>query len=95
MYTAVMKRYFYIGLFVFLGYLLSFLVHAGIEIPALALATRAVGDFGNNVIWQHWRVIHGTVGAFLSLGGLTLGWFLGRKFWQILYVEERYGTPRW
>lgn len=78
-----------------LGYLISFLVHALIEIPVLGLVTGAPGAYGDNIIWLYWGVIHGTVGALLSLGGVTLGWLSGRKFWQILYVEQRYGKPRW
>lgn len=90
-----MKKYFYIGAFMFLGYLLSMLLHAGIEIPTLAFVTGEAGDHGNNMVWQNWRLIHGGVGMMLSAGGILLGLFLGRKFWQILYVEKRYGTPRW
>jgi hypothetical protein len=90
-----MKRYFYIGAFMLLGFLVSMLVHAGIEIPTLALVTGEAGKNGDNIIWQHWNVIHGTFGIALSLGGILLGFFLGRRFWQILYVEKRYGTPRW
>lgn len=90
-----MKKYFYIGAFGFLGYLLSLLLHAGIEIPTLALITGEAGKFGDNIIWRNWQCIHGTVGAVLSVSGILFGLLLGRKFWQILYVEKRYGTPRW
>ncbi len=90
-----MKQYFYIGAFTFLGFLVSMLVHAGIEIPTLALVTDEAGKNGDNIIWQNWNVIHGVVGITLSLGGVWLGCVLGRRFWRILYVEKRYGTPRW
>ncbi len=90
-----MKRYFYIAAFGLLGYLVSMLLHAAIEIPTLALITGEAGDYGKNMVWQNWHLIHGSVGFVLSLGGVLYGLFLGRKFWQILYVEKRYGTPRW
>ena len=91
----MVKKYFYIGAFGFLGWLLSMLVHAGIEIPTLGWITGEVGHYGDNWVWRHWSVLHGTVGLLLSLSGVVLGLLLGQRFWQILYVEKRYGTPRW
>lgn len=79
----------------FLGWLVSMLVHGLIEIPVLGMITGEVGGYGNNIVWQNWRLVHGLGGLILSLGGVLLGFFLGRKFWQILYVEKRYGEPWW
>ena len=90
-----MKKYFYIGAFMFLGWLTSMLAHGLIEIPLLGLITGERGYYGNNIIWQNWRLVHGLGGFILSLGGVLLGFFLGRKFWQVLYVEKRYGEPWW
>ncbi len=90
-----MKRYFYIGAFMFLGLLVSMLVHAAVEIPTLALITADPDAMATNYVWQHWRLFHGGGGKFLSVAGILFGFFMGRKCWQILYVEKRYGTPRW
>lgn len=90
-----MKKYFYIVAFMFLGFLVSMLVHALIEIPTLAVITRDPDTMADSYIWQNWWFFHGIGGRALSVGGILLGFFLGRKFWQILYVEKRYGTPRW
>ncbi len=90
-----MKRYFYIAAFMFLGLLVSMLVHAGIEIPTLMLITRNPDTIVVNYIWQNWWLFHGVGGKALSLAFVIFGFILGRKFWQVLYVEKRYGTPRW
>ncbi len=90
-----MKKYFYIVAFMFLGFLVSMLVHALVEIPVLAIITADPDTMGDNFIWQNWWFFHGVGGRALSVGCILLGFFLGRKFWQILYVEKRYGTPRW
>jgi hypothetical protein len=89
-----MKKYVYIALFTFLGLLLATLLHALIEIPALKLITENYEQYGDGYIWQHWRIIHDVVGACLWLGGALGGYYAGKKWWQILYIEKRYGTPR-
>ncbi|OGI32000.1 MAG: hypothetical protein A3G09_02955 [Candidatus Moranbacteria bacterium RIFCSPLOWO2_12_FULL_48_12] len=90
-----MKRIFYIIAFMFLGLLVTQLVHAALEIPTLHLVANRYDVYGDSFVWQNWRVIHGVGGKLLSLAGLLTGFFLGRKFWQILYVEKRSGQPYW
>ena len=90
-----MKRAFYIALFVLLGLIVATLLHALIELPTLSLITGNFEKYGNSYVWQNWRMIHGIGGAVLWLAGLVGGYWCGVKGWQILYVEKRYGTPRW
>lgn len=90
-----MKRFLYIALFVFLGLLVATVLHALIELPTLSLITGNFEKYGESYLWQHWREIHGIGGAILWLSGAALGYWCGVKWWQILYVEKRYGTPRW
>lgn len=90
-----MRRLFYIFSFMVLGLLLGTLAHAGLEIPALALVTNDFERYGDSFFWRHWGLIHGWGGIVLWAIGLILGFVAGRKFWQILYVEKRYGAPRW
>lgn len=90
-----MKRYCYIAAFMFLGLLVSLLVHAAVEIPTLAILTADPATLAGSLAWQHWRLFHDIGGQILSLAFIILGFVLGRKFWRILYVEKRYGTPRW
>ena len=90
-----MKRLFYIGVFTFLGILLSTLVHAGIEIPLLSMMESQLEMTGRSFLADNWWLIHGWGGKLLWFSGALGGFIAGRRFWQILYVEKRYGTPRW
>lgn len=89
-----MKRIFYITSFTVLGLLLATLVHAAIEIPILSLITSDFARYQDSFLWRHWSAIHGIGGAVLWGAGVFGGVIAGRRFWQILYVEKRYGTPR-
>ncbi len=90
-----MKRVFYIAAFAFLGVLLATLVHAGLEIPLLAVMEYQLEMTGRSFLLDHWGLIHGIGGKILWLCGAVMGSIAGVKFWRILYVEKRYGTPRW
>jgi hypothetical protein len=79
----------------FLGFLVSLLVHAAVEIPTLAIMSRDPDTMMTNYVWQHWWLFHGVGGKVLSFAFVAFGFILGRKCWQILYVEKRFGTPRW
>lgn len=90
-----MKRLFYIGAFLVLGLLLATLLHAGIEISLLAWMQVQLETGKTSVLLKHRELIHGVGGKLLWFGGGVAGFALGRKFWRILYIERRYGTPRW
>lgn len=90
-----MKRFFYIVACMVLGLLLATLVHAAIEIPTLRIMTGDMAQYGDGFVWRNWKMIHGVAGNALWFGGAMFGLLLGRKWWRILYVEKRYGEPRW
>lgn len=90
-----MKRLVYIALFSFLGVLLATLLHALIEFPLLAYMADLSDLGGENWFSMHWWTLHSIAGKVLWLSGAILGSMAGKKFWRILYVEMRYGTPRW
>lgn len=90
-----MKRYTYLILFGFLGILVATLLHAAIEFPLLAWMSDTLEAGATNWLIQEWPGIHRAGGAVLWLGGAWGGLAAGKKFWRILYVEKRYGTPRW
>ncbi len=78
-----------------LGLLLATLLHAAIEIPLL-LWMQIILEAGETPwLWDEWPLLHWLGGTVLWLGGIGVGIFLGKKFWRILYIEKRYGTPRW
>ncbi len=89
-----MKRLLYITLFAVLGVLTATLVHAGVEIALLTVLENQLLT-GTSYLADHWWFIHGWGSKLLWLVGAVTGFLLGKKFWQILYVEKRYGTPRW
>ena len=78
-----------------LGVLIAILVYAGIEIRVLEVVSGDIMRFQESILWKFWDLMRGLFGSVLFLGGLWRGLVAGRKFWQILYVEERYGKPRW
>ena len=90
-----MKRIFYIALFAFLGVLVATLAHAAIEIPFLAWMSDELELRRTHWLTENWYMLHAIGGKLLWLGGAVGGYIAGRKFWHILYVEKRYGTPRW
>lgn len=89
-----MKRIFYIGAFTLLGVLVATLVHAAIEMPLLSVMENQLMT-GRSVLADNWWLIHGWGGKLLWVGGAFSGYLAGRRFWRILYVEKRYGTPKW
>ena len=89
-----MKKAFYIFAFMVLAFMTSMLVHAGLEIPALFIISSDYAAYGDSFVWRYWWLFHGVGGKALSIGGVILGYSLGQKFWRILYVEKRRGTPR-
>jgi prepilin-type N-terminal cleavage/methylation domain-containing protein len=85
-----MKRTIYILLVVMLGILLSFIVHALIEIGMISLLTSNFEKYSLGLSWARWFWIHsvGTVALFVL--GAVGGYFLGVKWWRIIYVEKRW-----
>lgn len=78
----------------FLGLLLSTLIHAVVEILILNTITGNLTQYGDSFLWQNWELIHQIGSLGLWLAGFVGGAVAGFSFWQILYVEERYGKPR-
>lgn len=79
------KRTAYIFLFILLGILLSFLVHAGIEIPVIKLLINDFETYGLGLSWQQWYVLHHIFSAVTLLLGVTLGYWQGMYWWKRIY----------
>jgi len=86
----IMKKIIYIALCVILGFLLGFLVHAAIEILMINLLVSNFRAYSLGLNWDAWFLVH-SIGTFVLfvLGGLG-GYFLGKHWWRIVYVERRW-----
>jgi hypothetical protein len=86
-----MKRRIYILLSMFLGLELSFIVHAIFEVWIIKIALANGKALANS----HWLgklycVLPTWLSWGLALAGLTGGFFLGRAWWRIVYIEHRH-----
>lgn len=90
-----MKKTVYIIAFTILGILAQFLLHAFVEVWYIGLLLKDFATFGFGLSWDAWFFIHAVVTAVFFIGGTILGFFAGKKWWQILYVEQRYKNKTW
>lgn len=88
-----MKRTFYIFCFTVLGLLLQFIVHALVEMGVISLLLKDFGRYGLGLSWSSWYLIHHVLTALLVLIGAWWGYASGVKYWNIIYVEKRFGWP--
>ena len=86
----MLKRTIYIALFTLLGIVLSFIVHAALEIPIINLLVKDFDTYGLGFSWDTWYAIHGVIAILLFLIGAIGGYTQGVHWWQVIYVEKRY-----
>lgn len=82
------KRTIYIFLFTLLGILVSFLVHAAIEIPVIRLLVEDFDTYGLGLTWRQWYAIHAIGSVVLLLLGIFVGFRQGRYWWKVIYIER-------
>ncbi len=82
------KRRIYIFLAILLGILLAVIAYALVE-KAHINRLLAAGEVPKQV-GEHWYLPPSVAGIFL-VGGMMLGYVLGVRWWQIIYVEKRRG----
>ena len=71
----------YLGWLV-LGILVSFLLHAFLELPVLWLIISDYVRYGQIWIWQNWELVH-TIGTVtLLVLGIAGGLYFGRRDWN-------------
>ena len=83
------KKTIYIAGFTVLGILVSFIVHAGVEIWYIGRLIADFETYGLGLSWSQWVMIHHVGAVLLFLLGLTAGFFQGRLWWRIIYVDKR------
>lgn len=89
-----MKKFIYLSLSAILGFLLSFLLHTLIEVSVVALLLKDFQKFSFGLDWNQLLLIHKIFTIILSLAGLIFGIWLGKKWWQYIYVDKKY-TGKW
>lgn len=82
------KKNIYIALFAGLGVLISFLIHAAIEIWYIGLLLQDFSKYGLGLSWPQWHLIHGIGTVILLVGGIFFGYTQGRYWWKILYEKR-------
>lgn len=90
-----MKKIIYIAAFTVVGIQLQFLLHALLEIGYVKLLVRDFVTFGFGLSWTDWYAIHYVLTIVFFIGGTAFGFVQGKKWWQILYVEQRYKNRKW
>ena len=75
-----MKRILYIGLFVVLGVVLQFVVHALVEMGAIYLLVTDFERYHLGLSWHTWEWVHHIGSIILLVGGALLGYYQGR-YW--------------
>lgn len=87
------KRTVYIICFVIFGILAQFLVHAGLEMAMIELLLKDFQRYGLGLSWDAWYFIHHALSVLLLAIGALFGYRQGRYWWNVIYVEKRFGWP--
>ena len=82
------KKVIYLFSFIFLGALVSMLIHAAIEIPVIYLLLDDFERYGLGLTWDQWYRIHYIGALVLFFAGLALGYWQGVHWWNVLYDEK-------
>tara|TARA_Y100000310_G_C20700785_1_gene829663 strand:+ start:140 stop:433 length:294 start_codon:yes stop_codon:yes gene_type:complete len=88
-----LKKNIYIILFTFFGGLLGFFLHMLLEIfyiNTLLISDYTVYNFG--LSWGELVLVHVLFTLGLTGGGSIFGFFQGRYWWNIIYVEKRFSS---
>jgi len=81
-----MKKKIYIGLFVFLGFLLQFIVHGVAEMLYIKLMTSDYDRWSFGWDWNTWLWIHNISSLVLVVAGILFGYVQGKYWWNRIYV---------
>ena len=88
-----MKKKIYILLFVILGVLIQFLVHALLEIWYIGLLLEDFDRHSLGFSWEDWVVIHHVGSIALLFVGVAAGFQQGKFWWRKIYGEH--ALERW
>jgi len=80
-----LKRTIYVFSFGFLGFLVQFLVHVGVEIVYIDLLIRDFDTFGLGLSFDAWFTIHAVGAVVLAIVGAAIGIWQGFYWWKRIY----------
>jgi hypothetical protein len=83
-----MKRKLYVGLFVFLGFLIQQFVHGALEISYSLLLWRDYAAWSFGLSYAEWWQVHHVMSAILLFLGILLGYRSGKFWWNYLYLPD-------
>ena len=81
------KQVVYIFLFVLLGVLAQFLIHAVFEIVYIKLLLANYGVFGLGLEFTTWFTIHTVFAAAFLVFGVLVGFWQGVYWWKRIYEK--------
>ncbi|MDF1498659.1 MAG: hypothetical protein P1P85_04905 [Patescibacteria group bacterium] len=83
-----MKKQIYIILFIVLGVLLSFILHAVIEIYYIDLLVIDFLKYSFGFSWSKLYMFHKIGTLFLFILGMGLGLWQGKYWWKKIYIDK-------
>jgi len=84
-----MKKFLYIFLFVIFGVLISFLVHAAIEMPVIYVLIQKYEPVRYGFSWSQWFLIHQIFTVITLIIGIGVGYWLGQHWWNKIYEKKK------
>jgi len=85
------KKAFYLFCCVILGILLSFILHVIIELPIIFIMVSDMSRYSFGLSWNEWMAIHWVFTALMMVAGIVFGYWIGKRWWQYIYVDKKYG----
>jgi len=85
-----MKKQIYIVLSVILFILLSFLIHATLEIGMISFLTKDFQKYGLGLSWADWFAVHYVGTIILLVLAIIAGYFIGQRWWNYIYIQKKY-----
>jgi len=85
-----LKRKIYIAFTMLLGVEIMVIVHVLLESWYVSFLTASRVQPAINHVWLFSTYLPLWISALLFIGGLVGGYFLGKWWWQIVYIEKRH-----
>lgn len=86
----MLKKFIYILSTIILGILLSFMVHAIIELLVIWLLVGDIDKYGLGLTWDQLMLVHSIFTFVLFVIGLIGGILFGYRWWKIIYIDKKY-----